>query len=310
MRFLPILSLVAFTTIFPEFIVGRPLFTWLDPGVFIFLFIGYGLVILVLREFAVRLKLGLRGLILWGVAYGIINEGLTAKTFLLVKDLPVNLYDGYGMVGGIAWPWAAAISLWHAFAAVVFPILLIHTLFPKSRDEPWLGTKTVSILGVVLLLLLSFVFLHSDATVIGGTAGQLIVLLAIIAALFILGTLFKGKLRYETPASTLKPLLYGLSVIIPFWVLAISASQKLPVPLFFILYAGIIVLYAWLLGRNSILTLPSFLLFGIGWYGHNALQAFVILMTQSPPLAIITAILHGTALVLLFLRLRRLPSLA
>ena len=66
--------------------------------------------------------------------------------------------------------------------------------------------------------------------------------------------------------------------------------------------------YAWMLKRRHWLDLPSFLFFGLGWYVHNAIQAVLILgiAGHNPGRALITALLDGLILLLLFRQIHRI----
>ncbi len=88
------------------------------PNLFLLITLGYGIPVLIIRELAVRRQLGLQGLLLLGVAYGIYNEGFIAKTFLLACNVPLEQFNGYGMLLGIGVPWAILISSWHALFSV------------------------------------------------------------------------------------------------------------------------------------------------------------------------------------------------
>ncbi len=68
MRILPVLTLLLLTTILPELLTGStPLVSFLNPGLLLFLGLAYGLVILLIRELAVRHDVRLRGLIFFGL---------------------------------------------------------------------------------------------------------------------------------------------------------------------------------------------------------------------------------------------------
>ena len=191
------------------------------------------------------------------------------------KGLPVPLYDQYGYVLGISLPWAAGIGTWHAYASVIFPILFTHYFFPKAREKPWLGDKIALVLGLLLMLLACTVFLGTSEKGVKGTPGQLSVLVLVMFVGFVLARAFKGrgKVRYGTGVSAIQPLLLGLSVLVPFWALALLAASKVWPGVFFAALVGIIVFYAWILKRRHWLDLPSFLFFALGWYLHNAIQA-------------------------------------
>ena len=84
---LPIATLLALATVIPELFTGStPLVGFLNPGLFFFLFLGYGVAILLVRELAVRCRSGILGLFFLGLAYSIFNEGLLAKTLIIERE--------------------------------------------------------------------------------------------------------------------------------------------------------------------------------------------------------------------------------
>jgi hypothetical protein len=289
----PIITLLALTTVLPELFTGStPLLSFLSkPGLLLFLVLGYGVAILLVRELAVRRRLGLPGLFVLGLGYSIFNEGLLARTLVRESHLPVALYDHYGCAFGISFPWAAAIGTWHACASVLFPILLTHYFFPRTRATPWLRGRTAVGLGILLMLLGCFVFLGPSDQGAAGTPAQLVILLAMMLGLFAIGAGLKGTIGNEPAASAFKPALMGFSVLVPFWGLGILAAAKPPVIVFFLALAGVILAYAWLLRRQRWSTTPGLLFFGIGWYSHNILTAILVIAStqKKPALAFITA---------------------
>lgn len=300
--------LLALATILPELFSGSTsLIGFLNPGLVLFLLLGYGVAVLLIRELGVRCHSGWLGLFLLGLAYSVFNEGLLAKTLILQRKLPVALYDHYGYWLGISFPWAAGIGAWHACASVMFPILLTHYFFPEAKDKPWLNGKLALAVGVLLMLLGCAVFLGTSEKGLRGTPGQLAALLAMILAGLLLGSASKGKVLNGPAPSIAKPLLLGFSILIPFWGLGLLASAKVPPGLFFLAWLIVLVVYAWILSRQKWLALPSFLFFGVGWYLHNALQAavFVSILGKSPIRALVTALVEGLILWLLLRRVCR-----
>jgi hypothetical protein len=304
----PIATLLALTTVLPELFSGStPPMGFLNPGLLIFLFLGYGLAILLIRELAVRCRSGLLGLFFLGLAYSVFNEGLLAKTLIIEKSLPVGLYDHYGYLLGISFPWAAGIGAWHACASVIFPILLTHHFFPGAKERPWINGKIALILGLLLMLLASVAFLGTSEKGVKGTPAQLVVLLVIMFVGFLLGAVSKGKVLDSASRSVTKPLLLGFSILIPFWGLGFLASTKAPLAVFFVVWLAVILVYAWVLNRQHWLTLPSFLFFGVGFYLHNVVQAavFVSIPGKNPARALVMTLLDGLILFLLFRKIRR-----
>jgi hypothetical protein len=305
------ITLLILCTVLPELFTGSTsLFAFLNPGMVVFLFFGYGVAILLVRELAVRFHSGILGLFFMGMGYAILNEGFLAKTMILKTGLPVSQYNEYGYWLGISFPWVVGISAWHAMASVLVPIQLTHYFFPKVKSEPWLNGKFALCLGILMVSLACAAFLGTSEKGVTGTKLELAVLLSLMLLLFTLGAFFKEKPQSPPSASALKPILLGISVLVPFWGLAFVAASKAPVVAFFPIWAGVICLYAWLLRRYHMLSLPGFLYFGIGWYLHNVIQAVLLisLVMKNPGLGLATLLVDGFILGLLIFVIRRFHS--
>lgn len=121
----------------------------LNPVGFFFMFMAYGVPVIMIREIAVRAKTGLPGLFLMGLAYSIFNEGIIAKTlFTGPPGGGMEIYDAVE-TGGIHLVWTALITTWHAIHAVVFPIAVTGALFPAVRGRPWLNRPVTAVFLVV-----------------------------------------------------------------------------------------------------------------------------------------------------------------
>jgi len=302
------ITLLCLCTVLPELFTGStPLTAFLNPGMVVFLFFGYGVAILLVRELAVRCHSGILGLFFMGMGYAIFNEGLLAKTMILKTGLPVSQYNDYGYWLGISFPWSAGIGAWHAVASVLIPVLLCHYFFPKVKSVVWLNGKFALCLGLLLMSLSCVAFLGTSEKGVTGTRLELAVLLSLMLVLFSLGAFFKEKTQAPPSASALKPILLGMSVLVPFWGLAFIAASKAPAMAFFPIWAGVLCLYAWLLNRYHMLALPGFLYFGMGWYLHNVIQAVLLigLVMKKPGLGLATLLVDALILGLLFVAIRR-----
>lgn len=226
---------------------------------------------------------------------------------ILKTELPVSQYNDYGYYFGISFAWSAGISVWHAVASVLIPIQLTHHFFPKVKTMPWLNSKFAICLGLLLMLLSCVAFLGTSEKGVTGTRLELVILSSLMLLLFTLGALFKEKTVSEPTNSVLKPLLLGISVLIPFWGLAFLAVSKVPTMAFFPIWAGVVCLYAWVLSRYRMLAMPGILYFGIGWYLHNVIQAVLLitLAMKNPGLGLATLLVDGVILGLLYVAVRR-----
>jgi hypothetical protein len=247
----PVLTLVVITPFLTELLTTNvSLTTILRPRVFFLLAtVGYGFAVLALRELAIRMRSGVVGLVLLGLIYGIYNEGFIAKTFLLRHGVPINTFDGYGLYGGIEIGWAIAITTWHAFFAFLFPIVIVYSLYPGERYEPWLGRVAVAVLAAITLIISALSFLGKNERGIVGTPGQYAVLMLVAGLLYALARRYCGvaKIVEGTPQSgrlrSLLPAALGFAtelaiILVP----ALLAAMKIPIVLYcgyFLLLAGL-----------------------------------------------------------------------
>lgn len=287
MKLKSIITLIALAMVMPELVTGStPLYGFLNPVSIIILFIGYGIAILLIREYFVRKNLGYFGLFLLGLAYVAVNEGLLAKTLIIHQAIPFPIFDNYGYMAGISWPWSLAMGLWHAMYSVMFPIVATHFLFPEVSKEPWLGKKTSVALLVLVLAFSMLLFFGPNRGV--GTGGQLIVLLFWILA-FVVGALYFGKKREETAGVAYqinkKPVWLGVSTFLFITVLLsfIAAGLKLPIFVFIAIFIGGIMFYIRTLSKKIGVSNDTLLLFILGGYVETAVTGLLMALLFAPP---------------------------
>jgi len=228
------------------------------------LIFGYSLPVLLFRELAVRWRLGLLGILSLGLAYGILNEGIWAKTLLLVKDVPINSFDNYGFFLGINFSWTPVILIWHAFHSVLFPILIVHYLYPEIKSQPWLNKKAI-IAAIIPSAALAILIFFKAKTELGGWLYLLIFSLAMLVFVLIAKFMPKAAERGMERFS-LKPLLLGISVLIFYIISFALASAKTPLILFFLYLPAAFLMFAFVLKGKNWLAMPAFLLFILGDY--------------------------------------------
>lgn len=183
----PIIALLILAPLLPELTTGStPIQSLFNPFILFLIFIGYSLPVLFIRELFVRWKLGFTGMLTVGFAYGILNEGTLTQTFLRVAASPMPWYNGYGFLG-VNTIFAFVLSIWHALHSVIFPIMIVHYLYPGFAGKPWLGKKKS------WLLLIPAVVMGIGQANTTGTQPYLVVFyITIIALLFVARTMPKA----------------------------------------------------------------------------------------------------------------------
>lgn len=124
----------------------------------------YGAGVILVREIAQRLRLSGWGVILLGVAFALIEEGLALQTIFN----PVGM-DGepvYGRALGVNWFWGVVVSGYHVVWSVLLPITVVHLVFARRSRTAWLSRPALLsfgalfTVGTALFVLISY--LRSD----------------------------------------------------------------------------------------------------------------------------------------------------
>lgn len=141
----------------------------------------YGAGVVLLREIAQRLRLSGWGIIPLGVAFALVEEGLSLQTIFN----PVM--DGeslYGRALGVNWFWGVVVSGYHVVWSVLIPIAVVHLVFARRSRATWLSRPALLLFGVLfavgtaLFALISY--LRSDFRL---SAVQIVAVLVTVALL-------------------------------------------------------------------------------------------------------------------------------
>jgi len=225
----PAFTLALITPFCTELLSGStPPSRFFLPWIFALLVVLYGVPMLIIREIFVHWKLGLPGLCVLGLAYGIYNEGVVAKTLLRSENVPINAFNHYG-VFGINWAWAALIVPWHALNATIFPIAIVTWMFPADRPLAWLS-RTGFVLGSLLSIAIGVLF-FLDRSHSTDSPGYLAFLFAVILVFIFLSRHVSRGDEFLGPGG--KPVWYPVLAGVIFYPafiigLCFLASLKLP----------------------------------------------------------------------------------
>ncbi len=141
--------------ILAEILSGNtPILKLANPVDLFFLVLAYGVAVSLIWEYKVQKHLSLFSVFLLGLAYGLVNEWLLAKTILDTSSVPMWWFVDTTDYFGINWSWFFMIIPWHAFFSVLFPITLAHVIFPEMKNTTLYGKK-----WNITFLLLTFIFL-------------------------------------------------------------------------------------------------------------------------------------------------------
>jgi uncharacterized membrane protein YcfT len=135
-RLKPALSLVLLAPLIAEYLLGSLSFRQLV--IFPIMALMYGAGALLVREVTRRTGRGWPTIILLGLAYAVIEEGLATQSLFNPHYLGLHLLD-YGFIPalGIGAPWTVYVVVLHVAWSIVVPIGLVESLFPDRRTTPW-----------------------------------------------------------------------------------------------------------------------------------------------------------------------------
>lgn len=177
----PILLMLVLPPILAELGSGAmaPLHLFQPLRLFEFATLVYGFPVLVIREIAVRRRLGPLGIWCLGIVYGLYNEGVLAETLFHPGHSPWDFAAAYGLVAHLRVPFTFAITFWHGLFAVLLPIVFVEYLDRNRPREPWLPLKATWTLAVICLgvgvpgLLFGYGRGHPRSASVATYAGQL-----------------------------------------------------------------------------------------------------------------------------------------
>lgn len=137
---------------------SAPPFVFFIPWVFVLFALLYGCGAILVRELAVRWGSGWTGILLLGAAYGILEEGLGAKSFFDPHWRALGPLGTHGRWLGVNWVWTLGLILFHSGFCMGWSILAASLPFPQHRNSPWLSRKALTGVGIAygFVLLLFF----------------------------------------------------------------------------------------------------------------------------------------------------------
>lgn len=155
MRTAPVLMLALLSPFVAEFLLADQYL--LGPvslaqlGMFLFLLPLYGFGAVLIRELARRTGRGWPTIVLLGLAFGVIEEGLLTQSLFNPGYAGAHLLDfGFVPALGIAGPWTVYVLALHTVWSICAPIAVVEACFPGR--EPWLGKVGFGVSGGLYLV--------------------------------------------------------------------------------------------------------------------------------------------------------------
>jgi hypothetical protein len=116
---------------------------FLDPVRLAITLVPYGCSAIAAREIVVRRRKGFASLLLLGLAFGLLFEGIVTRVLFNPQWGKLGPLASYGRAHGFSWVLAVGIVHFQAMVSIVCPVLTVEPLFPARRRESWVGGPTL-----------------------------------------------------------------------------------------------------------------------------------------------------------------------
>ncbi|MFH2137459.1 MAG: hypothetical protein ABII88_02985 [Candidatus Omnitrophota bacterium] len=302
---IPIVILAIITPFLTELLSANiPASLFFRPKMLLTLIVLYGLPVLAIREVSIRWKLGLWGIFCLGLAYGIFNEGICAKTLLMIKNVPICDFDGYSFLT-LNLAWSSLIVPWHAFHAVLYPIVIVSAAFPRSYENTWLTKKILMIIGLLFTLRGIAIFFNSSHFT--ALPIYLAVFIGLIVSIIIVSRVVpqKPSLTVSGQKAFIYPAILGSIFYMTYMLGLMSLAQaKVPTLVLFGYAVLTIAVFYRVMKAKKWLTLPALASFGIGDYFGVAIISFFDGYVKSSKEVIITSIVFMIIFIIMIIYLK------
>ncbi|HZY93997.1 MAG TPA: hypothetical protein VFE98_03940 [Candidatus Bathyarchaeia archaeon] len=198
----PLLFLIILTPGIPEYLSSSSSLSMIlfNPLLF-FLFLAanialYGSGVILIREAMIRWRKGWATVILLGMAYAIVEEGLALRTLFNPNSSVVGNLGVYGHWMGVNWVWTVGLLIFHSVYSIALPIFLFGLVFPELKRQSLARSRGIGL--SVVALIIDSVFLQAIVNYDPGV-GLLALFSAIAAALVVAGMQVPANLLKTSP---------------------------------------------------------------------------------------------------------------
>jgi hypothetical protein len=219
------------------------------PWVFGLFVTFYGCAAVLARELTLRRNTGWPGIFLFGAAFMILNEGLSAKVIFDPQAQALGQLTDHGRWFGINVLWTLDGLAYHAVFSVALPILLVYNLRPASRHEPWLGTWGLWVTATLFACSSGVFLTHARPyeMPISYTVGCWVAIFVLVAA----GLTLRSREGFAVAPREVAARKFffagiGFSLGIPLHIFVVPAVTKVPVLTLLVAVVGLGAVLRWL----------------------------------------------------------------
>ena len=149
-RILPAVLLFFLAPLFGEYLLG--ILSLSEIYYVLFLSPMYGGGALLIREVTRRTGRGTVTMLILGIAYGLIEEGIVDQMLFNPNYLTEQEWNSYIPFLGMDGRLTVYVLAMHAVWSTCIPILLVEALFPERKIMPWLSNKGLVIVAAIFIM--------------------------------------------------------------------------------------------------------------------------------------------------------------
>ncbi|MEC3953710.1 hypothetical protein VMT65_11755 [Nocardia sp. CDC153] len=224
-RILPALGLLVLAPLVGEYLLGNVPIN--DLPMIIGLIPLYGGGALLIRETARRWRLGWPGIVVLGLAYAVIEEGLLTRSLFDPDYAGLRLLD-YGFIPalGIGAYWTVFVLAIHGVWSIAVPIAMVEA-GSRQPETPWLGKVGVTVSAVLFVLGGAAPVALAGSANYPLSAARIIGTLGVAVALIIAAFLSARLRRPRLPATSAHPwtvFTIAMAAGLAYWIPSVLAT--------------------------------------------------------------------------------------
>ncbi|MHA2641733.1 MAG: hypothetical protein V2G42_09330 [bacterium JZ-2024 1] len=156
----PALTLYFLAPALAELLSGSaPPAEFFHPFGFVVITLSYGCGALLIREISLQFPQRWHAIFVFGIAYAIAEEALTAKSFFDPHWGDLGVLATYGRWGETAWIWVWAMIAYHTVYSIALPTYITEFIYAEHRGERWLTPRGLKSAGGLFLAVVLFGYL-------------------------------------------------------------------------------------------------------------------------------------------------------
>jgi hypothetical protein len=151
-RIPPALFLYLLSPVIGELLSGSaPPAEFFTPFGFTIMTLLYGGGAVVCRELKIRWRKGMVSLLLLGMAYAVLEEGLMVASFQNPEWMDLGILGIFGRWLGINWVWAVELTFYHSIISIIVPVMIVELIYYERVGESWLSNRWFLLVSGLLI---------------------------------------------------------------------------------------------------------------------------------------------------------------